>query len=109
MQVISYTKKTQAAITKYGAEKCKQAFEQNVKHGNGASTIAYEIGFPNTRAADSAINAGREIAAREKLAGTYSPEQIDTIVEWNIGMISTPNCSVLEWAEYNRSDANMAD
>ena len=60
------SKKTKAAISKYGKEFCIFAANEN-KDGNGPNTISW--GFPyelrhlrgKTQCADAAINAGREI------------------------------------------------
>jgi hypothetical protein len=63
------SKKTKAAIAKYGKEFCIFAVNEN-KEGNGANTISWS--FPHelrhlrgkTQCADSAINAGREILSK---------------------------------------------
>jgi hypothetical protein len=61
----TFSKKTNAAISKYGKEFCIWAAQEN-KAGNGANTISWS--FPResglqgrTRSADSAIDAGYEI------------------------------------------------
>ena len=63
--VKTFSKKTNAAISKYGKEFCIWAAQEN-KAGNGANTISWS--FPResglqgrTRSADAAIDAGREI------------------------------------------------
>lgn len=55
------TAKARKAVTKYGAEKCKEAFAQ-YQSGDGARSVGYDLGL-TTNQADSAINAGRELAA----------------------------------------------
>lgn len=58
------TKKTKAAIAKYGSSACVRAYHMN-RMGEGASTIALTgpESIRTTKQADAAINAGREIAA----------------------------------------------
>ena len=63
------SKKTIAAVSKYGKEFCIWAAQEN-KEGNGANTISWS--FPKesglqgrTRSADAAIDAGREILNSE--------------------------------------------
>ena len=58
------TRKTRAAIAKYGEETCRRAYDWHVRLGYGASGIANEISGPvrTTRQADAAINAGCELA-----------------------------------------------
>jgi DNA-binding SARP family transcriptional activator len=53
---------TKAAIAKYGEEVCLQAVRYNEADGEGASTIACYLGLSGVKQADSAINAGRELA-----------------------------------------------
>jgi hypothetical protein len=54
------SRKTKVAILKYGIEKCREAYNKYEKTGNGAKTIAWEMGY-TTRQIDSMINAFREI------------------------------------------------
>jgi hypothetical protein len=51
---------TKRAIKKYGADNCRLAYKQH-SAGNGANTIAFELGLGSTRSGDAAINAGREL------------------------------------------------
>lgn len=53
---------TKTAIAKYGIEVCVKAHEMH-EQGNGASTVSHSFVTlnGNTRSADAAINAGREI------------------------------------------------
>ena len=55
-----YTKKTQRAIAKYGADVCMSAYHEHSHIGNGARTVGLEWGL-TTGQADAAINAGREM------------------------------------------------
>jgi len=59
---MTYSAKTQTAISKYGKEACILAYKMNLR-GNGARTIAAEcaITIRTTNQADAAINAGREL------------------------------------------------
>lgn len=52
---------TQRAIKKYGRDGCLRAFTLNTE-GEGPSTIAHYLGLSGVRAANAAIDAGREIA-----------------------------------------------
>ena len=54
---------TKRAIDKYGIKTCIDAYDENLK-GNGASTISFDFSVlkGSTRAADAAINAGRDLA-----------------------------------------------
>ena len=53
------SKKTQAAVKKYGTDDCIFAYAEHLK-GNGASTIAWMMGLTFGQA-NAAINAGREL------------------------------------------------
>lgn len=57
----NFTPATRRAVAKYGINLCLRAYKHQ-QAGNGARTIAIEIGFVNTNAANAAINAGRELA-----------------------------------------------
>jgi hypothetical protein len=60
------TAKSIRAITSYGADACREAYRLHATHGEGARTIAEQYSIPgirNTRQADAAIDAGRELAA----------------------------------------------
>jgi len=62
---MTYSAKTQTAISKYGKETCILAYKMNLR-GNGARTIAAECArtirtIRTTNQADAAINAGREL------------------------------------------------
>ena len=63
--MMNFSRKTRAAIEKYGIEFCVFAATECDIHGNGANTISYEFADPKlhgkTRCAGAAINAGREI------------------------------------------------
>jgi hypothetical protein len=54
------SRKTKAAIQKYGIDKCREAYNKYEKTGNGAKTIGWEMGY-TTRQIDSMIDAFREI------------------------------------------------
>lgn len=60
---VHFTERARRAINKYGFERCRRAFALS-RMGNGARTIALEFlgksGPGSTRAADAAIDAGRE-------------------------------------------------
>jgi hypothetical protein len=51
---------TKRAIAKYGEENCRYAYRRHCE-GNGASTIAFELGLPHTNCGDAAIRAGEEL------------------------------------------------
>lgn len=57
--------KTSIAIKKYGIKTCIDAYALNTQ-GEGASTVSHSIPElkGNTRSADAAINAGRELAGK---------------------------------------------
>jgi len=59
------TQSTKRAIKKYGIEVCTEAYALH-EWGMGGSTVAWSIPIlkGNTRAGDSAINAGRELAGK---------------------------------------------
>lgn len=61
---MGYTPATTRAIAKYGVDTCKAAYSYS-QQGYGARSIWQECvsGLTNTRSADAAINAGREIAS----------------------------------------------
>lgn len=66
---MTYSTTTKRAIAKYGASACVRAFTIHSVYGEGAYTVAhgYDVaGITTTRAADAAINAGREIVSAEK-------------------------------------------
>lgn len=61
------TRATERAVAKYTESSCIRAFVLNTKMGEGAASIALCHDVANvttTRAADAAINAGREITER---------------------------------------------
>lgn len=63
------SRKAKAAIAKYGAEACRMAYRIHTERGEGAASIALAYPVPNvhtTRQADSAIDAGRELAEGRK-------------------------------------------
>lgn len=68
MRNAKYSKKTQAAIAKYGREVCVEAWRMNSRDGEGPNTVAIYLGLNtadgriNTAAAIAAMNAGEEIA-----------------------------------------------
>jgi hypothetical protein len=53
--------KAKRAIKKYGREICEKAYHLNEIDGDGPRTIAAELHLGHTNAADSAIDAGREL------------------------------------------------
>jgi len=59
------TQSAKRAIKKYGIEVCNEAYALH-EWGMGGSTVAWSIPIlkGNTRAGDSAINAGRELAGK---------------------------------------------
>ena len=59
-----YTASTRRALTKYGHEACRKAYELNAVRGEGAHSIAIAHDVPGintTRQADAAINAWAEV------------------------------------------------
>lgn len=65
----SLSRKAKAAIAKYGTESCRMAYRIHTERGEGAASIALSYPVPNvhtTRQADSAIDAGRELAEGRK-------------------------------------------
>lgn len=65
MATLSYTPAVRKAIEKYGEAACLRAYVLNVKHGEGADSIALAYALPGintTWQADRAINAGAAIA-----------------------------------------------
>jgi len=62
------TSTTAKAITKYGYGTCREAYALHMD-GNGASTVAHSFASlnGNTRSADAAINAGRELAEKNSI------------------------------------------
>lgn len=59
---MTISRNTKTAVSKYGLIRCLKALYENEVVGNGARTIAVDLGFASTGAADAAINAGRELA-----------------------------------------------
>lgn len=55
--------KTRRAVAKYGRKACVDAYSIH-QEGNGASTVGFYLNL-TTQQADAAINAGREIAAKD--------------------------------------------
>jgi len=55
------SRKTKRAIDRYGIAICLEAHLLNSEQGEGPSTISAYLGFSGVGAANSAINAGREI------------------------------------------------
>lgn len=71
------SRNTIAALAKYGEPTCREAFKRNTVDGEGASTIALTMpGVKTTQQADAAINAGAELAEREK-GGTVDVRIVD--------------------------------
>jgi len=64
-QKMKITQSAKRAIKKYGIEVCNEAYALH-EWGMGGSTVAWSIPIlkGNTRAGDSAINAGRELAGK---------------------------------------------
>lgn len=63
---MAYSQATKRAIAKYSESSCVRAFKIHSTYGEGAYTVAHGYDVANvttTRAADAAINAGREIVA----------------------------------------------
>jgi hypothetical protein len=64
-----YSKATSAALRRYGRYACLRALWLHEHDGYGARSIAQQFslaGIRTTQQADAAINAGREIEARER-------------------------------------------
>lgn len=62
--------KARRALEKYGYSNCREAYRLNAVDGQGANSIANTLVscIKTTRAADAAINAGRELSAADKRA-----------------------------------------
>jgi hypothetical protein len=56
--------KAKSAIAKYGIDNCLWAYEEHEKNGSGANTIGFFLNM-TTQQADAAINAGRELNAKQ--------------------------------------------
>jgi hypothetical protein len=65
-----YTKKTRAAIQRYGEDACIKAYDMHEREGYGGRGVSLEgpSVLKTTPQADAAIDAGREIAERRKQA-----------------------------------------
>jgi hypothetical protein len=59
--------KGQRAVRAYGEAFCREAFQRHMARGEGASTIAAEVGM-HTRQVDAAIDCGQELASLEAAA-----------------------------------------
>lgn len=73
LDVPTYSKRTQAAIAKYGQAACVRAAKMCDEQGMGARSVSIEgpSSIKTTQQADAAINAGREIL---KLTGYKEQE-----------------------------------
>ncbi|HDR9174465.1 TPA: hypothetical protein QDB23_001677 [Burkholderia vietnamiensis] len=62
------TKNATRALANYGVKACRVAYDMHHRQGFGAAGIANEgpVELKTTRQADSAINAGRELAALDR-------------------------------------------